>query len=342
MKIITFVCVICIIAILLKQIDSNKTSFEIWADTYNKIYSTVEEKQLRYSIWENNTNHIQKINSQQNLQQNSQQNSQQNYFRLKMNEFGDLTLDEFKSLKTGYISTPVNGCFYENSNDLPLPSYINWTERGVVTPVKNQYGCASCWAFSATGVVESYHAMRTHKLIDLSEENLIDCTFNYGNQGCLGGMPENALDYIIVNGVDTEKSYPLVSVMPFTCIAPYDCTCEYNSSVVGARINGYGCTKQGNETDLQYNLIKYGPISVSIDVTDNFQFYDSGILIDPTCSSQIINHSVLVVGYGELNGVKYYIIKNSWGTNWGMNGYVLLGRNMGNMCGIATNAIYVY
>lgn len=307
-------------------------TFKEWLNIYSKTYETNDQYVYREKIWKSNLDFIKNYNR---ISKDHQ---------LAMNEFGDITWTEFSKLKLGYLSNAEKVYISHDVFIGDLPKYVNWTDKGVVTHVKNQMECGSCWAFSTTGVVESMHAIKTGKLVSLSEENLIDCSFNYGNDGCGGGLPSQALDYIIANGgIDTEESYPLSSFMPFDCIQQYMCPCLFKKATVGATVNGYKNIIPKNETDLQYAIANIGPISVAIDATEALQFYSSGVFSDKKCSSDILNHAVLVVGFGITNnGKEYYIVKNSWGTSWGMNGYFLLARNENNMCGIATNAVYPY
>jgi len=308
--------------------------FKQWSKSHEKNYVSVQEEMYRYHNWLENNEFINK------------KNKENNGYELEMNQYGDMSWQEFKKIKMGYFSDHSNQKYFSKPNDFigDLPRYTNWTAKNVVTDVKNQFQCGSCWAFSATGTVESMHAIKTGKLVSLSEENLIDCTFNYGNQGCDGGMPSNALDYIIANnGIDTEASYPLTSVFPFECEVQYACPCDFNRNTVGATIKGYNHIISGNETNLAYAIAFVGPVSVAIDATDSMQFYKSGVFYDKNCSSTILNHAVLAVGFGiNTDGQEYYIVKNSWGTDWGLAGYILMARNKDNMCGISTNAIYPY
>lgn len=308
----------------------NCDEFENWSDKYSKSYFSLTEKYNKKAIWLENLKFIEHHNSR-NLG-----------YVLEMNEYGDMTWNQFKKVKMGLIMNHENVHGHiPNLPHLGLPIYVNWTERGVVTRVKNQFQCGSCWAFSTTGAIESMHAIQTGNLVALSEENLIDCTWGYGNEGCGGGFPAASLDYVIKNGgIDTEASYPLVSIAMLDCLNQDTCPCKFNNATIGATVKGYKKIASGNETDLQYTLWSTGPVSVCIDVTQPFQFYKSGIFSDDKCSTTTLNHAVLAVGYGvDTRKNEYYIVKNSWGNDWGIQGYFLLARNKNNMCGIATAAV---
>lgn len=179
--------------------------------------------------------------------------------------------------------------------------------------------------------MEGQHGLKTGKLVSLSEQNLVDCSAAEGNMGCEGGLMDQAFQYVIANkGIDTEMSYPYKAI---------DESCEFKKNSVGATIKSYVDVKTGSESSLQSAVATVGPISVGIDASQlSFQFYSSGVYDEPACSTTILDHGVTAVGYGALNGTPYWKVKNSWGTSWGMSGYIFMSRNKQNQCGIATAA----
>ena len=210
------------------------------------------------------------------------------------------------------------------------PAEIDWRTKGAVTEVKDQgQYCGSCWAFSSTGSLEGQHFRKTGKLVSLSEQNLLDCTDDYGNQGCDGGFMDNAFKYVYNNhGIDTEISYPYQGMEYFRC--------RFSNATVGATDKGYVDIPKGDEDALAKAVATVGPVSVAIDAShDSFMFYSHGIYQERACSSENIDHAVLVVGYNP----GFWIVKNSWGTEWGDNGYVKMKRGI-NMCAIASFASY--
>ncbi len=247
-----------------------------------------------------------------------------------MNKFGDLKSEEFARIFLGTkISAPKPEA--KNSTDVVLPSHWNWAANGAVTPIKNQGQCGSCWSFSTTGSTEGCHFIKNKKLVSLSEQNLVDCSSAQGNSGCEGGLMTQAMDYIISNkGIDTESSYPYTAT---------DGTCRFRHTTVGATLQSYTNVASGDENDLQQK-VSLGPTSIAIDASQNsFQFYSSGVYSDPACSSSELDHGVLAVGWGsDATGGAYWIVKNSWGTDWGLKGFVWMARNQNNMCGVATTA----
>jgi C1A family cysteine protease len=212
----------------------------------------------------------------------------------------------------------------ETSND--LPTEIDWRTKGAVTPVKNQGQCDSGWAFSATGAVEGVVAINTGSLISLSEQQLVDCSGSTGNQGCQGGHPVDAFKWIIKNGgICSESSYPYTA---------RDGTCKRTCTPVG-HISAWLELPRDEET-LKAHVAEQ-PVSVEVDASSSaFQNYKSGVFSGPC--GKTLNQAVLIVGYGETSGKRYWIVKNSWGTSWGLSGYILIERGR-NLCGIADMAV---
>lgn len=212
-----------------------------------------------------------------------------------------------------------------------LPRAIDWRRYGLVTEVKNQKHCGSCWAFSATGALEGQHYKRTRRMVSLSEQNLVDCSGRYGNHGCHGGVQQYAFQYIKENhGIDTERSYPYEAA---------ERRCRFKRGSVGATDRGYRTIRRRNERNLQYVVGSIGPVSIAMDAHPrSFQFYHNGVYYDPQCSQTQLNHGMLVVGYGRERRGQYWLVKNSWGNAWGDHGYIKMARNRNNHCGVATQA----
>ncbi|GAB6033596.1 hypothetical protein CHUAL_013601 [Chamberlinius hualienensis] len=300
---------------------------------HNKFYNSHEELMRRKIYFDNKK----AIDSH-----NKQYRNGQSKFYMGMNQFGDLALEEFLILMTGLMGykqlqpptiPPSDYEFYKNiSKD--VPNSIDWRNYNIVTPVKNQGQCGSCWAFSATGSLEGQHAIKTGDLVSLSEQNLVDCDHNHVNNGCNGGNMDNAFTYVTLNdGIDTEESYPYTG---------HNGPCQFSNNTVGSTANGYRNLPSGDEDTLKAVVGVIGPVSVGIDAKGLlFQFYKQGIYYNPFCSSTRLNHGVLVVGYGTTDDNEdYWIVKNSWGPQWGDNGYIYMSRNKNNNCGIASAASY--
>ncbi|KFO81815.1 Cathepsin S, partial [Cuculus canorus] len=212
------------------------------------------------------------------------------------------------------------------------PDAVDWREKGCVTEVKNQGACGSCWAFSAVGALEAQMKLKTGNLVSLSAQNLVDCSTTQGNRGCSGGFMTKAFQYIIDNqGIDSEESYPYTG---------QDGVCQYQPSARAATCSLYVELPYGNEEIMKDVVGSTGPVSVAIDASlPSFFLYKSGVYDDPQCS-QTVNHGVVVVGYGTLSNKDYWLVKNSWGVDFGEDGYILMARNSGNLCGIASYASY--
>jgi cathepsin L len=316
MKVVVCVLLLVCCAFALTE-KEYQTAFTSWMQQNQKSYSH-DEFQYRYQVFRTNLDYINGFNAQNKS------------FTLGMNQFGDLTNAEYRRMYLGLKAPNQRVPSVRHPTPKPnAPASWDWSKQGAVTPIKNQQQCGSCWAFSTTGSTEGCHFITKKSLISLSEQNLVDCSDAQGNQGCDGGLMTQAMDYIISNsGIDTESSYPYTAT---------DGTCHFSKSNVGATLASYVNVNQGDENDLQAKTYT-GPTSVAIDASQSsFQFYSSGVYYEPACSSTQLDHGVLSVGWGT-SGSDYWIVKNSWGTGWGMNGYIWMSRNKNNNCGIATMA----
>ncbi|KAK4876481.1 hypothetical protein RN001_012903 [Aquatica leii] len=322
MKLIVFVIVIAV-----SQVTANYLLNEKWIafkNNFEKKYAHIAEEINRFEIFMENLKKIEAHNENYNKGLVS--------YTLGINQFTDLLHHEFLKQTSGLIN---HKNILLNSNQThfargyeELDSHVDWRSKGAVTPVKDQGYCGSCWAFSATGAIESHNFIQNRVLVSLSEQNLVDCSTI--NNGCDGGNPTLAFYDIIRNkGIDTEKLYPYQDKRG---------QCRFNPHSIGASVSGYKVIAAKNEEDLKHAVATVGPVSVCIDASD-LRFYESGIYDNPYCSG--LNHAVLVVGYGtSKEGLDYWIVKNSWGTSWGEQGYALMSRNKNNQCGIASQASY--
>jgi len=295
--------------------------FTSFVKQHNKQY-TPEEFFKRYNIFKTNMDAIVRHES-----------NPARTFTLKMNKFGDLTNEEFRARYTGYNSNLRANRRTVNLTNTNIPASVDWNAAGKVTPVKDQGQCGSCWAFSSTGCIESAHAIATGQLISLSEQELVDCSGSYGNQGCNGGEMQQAFEFVQANGgLCTESDYPYQA---------QDGTCQSSSCTSAVTISGYNNVATNDENALAQAAAQQ-PISVAVEADgSNWQFYSCGV-VTGACGTNL-DHGVLVAGYGTENGVAYWYVKNSWGASWGENGYIKLQRNIASssgMCGIAMDPSY--
>nr|AAR12010.1 cathepsin L-like proteinase [Triatoma infestans] len=293
---------------------------------FGKSYKNSFEELFRMNVYKENQRKIDEHNKRY-------ENGEVSY-KLKMNHFGDLMQHEFKALnKLKRSAKQQNSGEVFRATGGKLPAKVDWRQKGAVTPVKDPGQCGSCWAFSSTGSLGGQLFLKNKKLVSLSEQQLVDCSGNYGNDGCDGGIMVQAFQYIKGNGgIDTEGSYPYEAE---------DDKCRYKTKSVAGTDKGYVDIAQGDENALKEAVAEIGPISVAIDAGNlSFQFYSEGIYDEPFCSNTELDHGVLVVGYGTENGQDYWLVKNSWGPSWGENGYIKIARNHNNHCGIASMASY--
>jgi len=295
---------------------------------FGKFYAE-EEESARYQVWRQ---HVKEIN---------QHNAQSKSFKKGVNNFTDMTHEEFRGKMGGCYKIPKKhlegnntqlGSTWLPPSNVEIPESVNWVKEGLVTPVKNQGQCGSCWAFSTTGSLEGQMFRKTGKLPNLSEQNLVDCSRDYGNMGCHGGWMDYAFSYIKDNmGIDSENGYPY-----YARELGY---CYYRTVYKTGDVSGWFDLSPGNETNLKLGVAVVGPISVAIDASHpSLQHYHSGIYYEEKCGNTLrdLDHAVLVVGYGTENGQDYWLIKNSWSERWGEGGYFKMARNRKNHCGVAT------
>jgi len=252
-------------------------------------------------------------------------NDEQDTYTLAMNKFGDLTSEEFSATYLKLTPRVRAAVINDTAEDLQVTT-IDWQAKGAVTPVKDQGQCGSCWAFSTTGGLEGAHQIATGTLLSLSEQQLVDCAGSQGNQGCNGGLMDDAFKWIIQNkGIGSEASYPYTGV---------DGTCKTVPSV--ATLSKFTDVTAGSEAALGAALNSQ-PISIAIQANQiGFQFYQSGVF-NGVCGRQL-DHGVLLVGSGT-DSLAYWRVKNSWGASWGEAGYIRLVQGK-DQCGLADAASY--
>lgn len=304
---------------------SIQQKFEQWMADHGRIYPDNEEKGKRLEIFADNMQFIEDFNRAGNRS-----------FNLGLNTFSDRTVDEFRELSTGLVlpsTLRLRPTPFMHANITHVPDSMDWVAKGAVNAIKDQGPCGSCWAFSAVAAIESITQIKTGKLLELSEQQLVDCTIE--NYGCSGGWMDTAFDYIIQNGgISSETNYPY-DASDGTCNA-------HMASLSVAKIVGYEDVPANNEGEI-LKAVAMQPVSVALDGSgQEFQLYSSGVF-NGNCGTNM-SHAVAIVGYGTAeDGTKYWKIRNSWGKTWGEAGYMRIQRDYAQpegLCGLAMHASY--
>jgi len=305
-------------------------SFRNFTQRYRKSFSS-DEFQARFSVFKNNLDKI------------DEHNDRAAGYTLAINEFGALTSEEFIHYYTGL--TPTNDTdLSANDTDSAVNETethdlnarglsVDWRTRGAVGPVKNQGQCGSCYSFSSAAALEALHFMRTGNFMTFSEQQIVDCSRSYGNLGCNGGTMDWSFSYVQNNGIESMSDYPYTGRVD---------ACRHNPAKSKFRNTGYRQVTRNSDSALTA-AVNQQPISVGVQADQAvWQFYSSGVVMANQCGTSI-NHGVLLVGYGTQNNIPVWLVRNSWGPNWGQGGYIYLQKNSGTptgTCGILAMTSY--
>jgi len=309
---------------------------------FGKTYSSMDEFASKFNNFQVNAANIASLNADNDADAGTFGHTQ----------FSDMHPNDFRSqyLSTGpsadELAIAAKGGFYSSKgnpdptaasgknlrNLQTVPASWDWRISGAVNPVKNQLQCGACWSFAATSLVESLYFIKYGSLHNLSEQQLMDCS--YANSACVGGTIANALVYI-------EGTYGLETTYNYGNYLAYQSYCRSSSSLGLAEVSGY-VFLGSNEAYIMTYLYNYGPVAVTINATP-LQVYSSGIinLSASGCNPTYLDHAVLIVGYGTSNGLPYWIVRNSWGPYWGEAGYFRIVRGYG-VCGINSYTVSAY
>jgi cathepsin L len=295
---------------------SNQEEFVAYVKQFNKVY-TSDELFARFQNFVDNKKTI------------DAHNAKGLDWEMGVNAFTDMTNKEFSDMYLGYKPRQNDYLRSRNLHVAPegqvIGDSLDWRTSGAVTPIKDQGQCGSCWAFSTTGSVEGANKIKSGSLQSVSEQQLVDCAGSSGNQGCNGGLMDDAFEYIIKNkGIGSEASYPYTA---------RDGKCKQVASV--ATVSKYTDVGKNDEAGLM-TAVNIEPVSVAVDAA-SWQTYRKGVM-SGLCGKQL-DHGVLLIGYGTDGSQDYWLVKNSWGTSWGESGTIRLIRNK-NECGIAAAASY--
>jgi len=339
-----FLLVLCLVNIILALESSPKTKlqFQEFIAKYDRHYASHEEYEYRYSNFLANLEKANKMN--------------QGNAKYGITKFSDYSEQEIRNMKMEPTSPGmlIQSCLAANvsaaetlfRNTSNIPTAFDWRSKNVVTPVKNQGQCGSCWTFSTTGNIESQYAIAENKMVELSEQMIVDCSHScveedgqsVCNQGCGGGWMWTAMaDVIGWGGLETESAYPYTAETG---------KCQFSNTSTTeqlfAPIKNYTCIGE-DENQILLNLLSRGPLSIAMNA-DLLESYESGI-IDPSawwddddgCDPSTLDHALLLVGYGVQEGwvenTPFWTIKNSWGADWGEEGYFRIVRGYG-ACGM--------
>ena len=308
-------------------------TFEDFVIAFDRQYEDQEEYLLREKIFNENVREIARINAEGRS------------YQLAINAFADISREEFRTTHFG-VAKPKSRKFLgaeekpasylgrHEYSGAPLPESVDWSSLGAVTAVKDQGQCGSCYAFSATGAIEGRVEIATGKLLSLSEQQIVDCSDEQGNQGCDGGLMDFVFQYVTDNGICSEDAYSYDANKHDTCN-------QCNPIVPPHEVNGYVDVHPQDVKALMEALAQ-GPVSVAVEADETvFQFYKNGVL-SGKCGANL-DHGVLAVGYGKNEkGEEFWKVKNSWGPSWGDNGYIYLSKSHTGPgeCGILLQASY--
>ena len=303
-------------------------SFLQYVGKYTKKYESKVEFLRRLEVYVENMKKINEHNAK----------NEGAAYRLGANRFTDMTFEEYRVLlglkEGGRRRIDVSG---ENSfivfNTTDMPKSVDWRSTGAVTKIKDQGTCGSCYAFSAVSSIEGAYFRATNKSLELSVEQVVDCSDSYNNQGCGGGLPDWVFEYVWDNGLMTEADFPYQNGKGF---------CDEDSKKYVVKLTHYYDVTHLNPDQLKAAVGQVGPISIGVGAgNDAWWHYAGGIIDSIDVCKPNLDHAVLLVGYGVDAGREYWIVKNTWGTDWGENGYVRILITPGfGVCGVNMTPLF--
>jgi len=302
--------------------------FSAWKSKHGMSFSSADAESAAFSAFAHNDDLIESHNARSDVS-----------YRLAHNEFSGLTSEQFFSTRLGYNAPERKKTFsmtYRNASlSASLPTEVDWVQNGGVTSVKQQGQCGSCWSFSTAGAIEGAYFVASGTLLNLSEEDLVQCDTT--DNGCNGGLMDNAFEWVEQHGIASLADYPYTSATAAGTRGTCDASKSANPAVT---ITGHADVPAGDEDALRAAVAQQ-PVSIAIEADKSaFQLYSSGVLDSAACGTSL-DHGVLLVGYGtdSSTGKDFWKVKNSWGPTWGEDGYIRMVRGK-NQCGLASQASY--
>jgi cathepsin L len=327
---------------------SDDTAFEKYKMRYRKIYHPTTRYNQRFEntlvfstqrIFDPSEEEHRATIFDYNIHMIKNHNERNTTWKLGINYLSDLSFSDRRKILGTRIEFLANNDYYMLQNSTLISSKmlmnstnIDWREKGVITPIKNQGMCGSCWAFSAIEGIESHYVIARRKqkpyteLVELSVQHVLDCTFISDGGGCYNGYESSAYRTVMKNGASSEWTYPYMSFFG----DEYKCNITRIQPIV--RISNFNVIPSNNYSAMVDALLKIGPIAVVVDASEWFS-YESGIFDGCDKNYVDINHSVQLVGMGTEGKLEYWIVRNSWGTEWGEQGYIRLLKNNNFTCG---------
>ena len=328
-------------------------SASVSATVYDRFYQWAETHKIALPEGDHEFLHM-LANWKNNDQMIEETNAKNLTYTLGHNAFSGMNSEEFAEhmhfgLNRDLIASAVGLRGFSETLDLTaLPTSVDWRSKGAVTPVKNQKQCGSCWSFSTTGALEGIYAIKRGNLVSFSEQQLVDCDYIRAggtSLGCNGGDMKSAMEWIGKNnGLCTESAYPYVSGDTKT-----NGPCQKSCSIVSGSDISTTVSVSANSDNAMMTALAQQPVSVAIEADQSsFQLYKSGVFTG-TCGTSL-DHGVLLVGYGTMNGLDYYIMKNSWDVTWGSQGFMYMARGVDasgkpynggkGQCGVLMQGVY--
>ena len=297
----------------IKIYQHEEQEFLNWMRKSDSIYIG-EEYSFRLGVFLSNKRYIQEFNKKST-------------FQLSLNNFACYTPAEYRSLLTKPKTIKPHS-FTKTIQSRGIPDEIDWRKKGIINPIRNQGGCGSGWAFSAICAQESQWALQKEELLLLSPQNLLDCCWKC--EGCEDGQPDTATYYVLE---EQNGKWMLENDYEYEETARSNCKFDSKKSVSFTKkiLN----VQTSHEDDMKAKCAEFGVLSAQIDASlTSFEWYSGGVYDEPDCNPWNLCHSINVVGYGIYNGIDYWLIRNSWGNRWGIDGYGMMSRNKNGQCGI--------